>query len=170
MNPWDPPTTSGSASGASTSMHAPQQQSAFSSSSAAFGLASGASTQHPLQVIREQDDEDEFETFSETRGRRSSMAHHREASEEIDIPQGADAMTATMARILNQQVAINRQLMSNKGASLPVQLPYFHGRANENVQTWLFQVDQVFKAKKIEPRQTIYYVVACLKEAALHWY
>ena len=98
------------------------------------------------------------------------MAHHRDPSEEIEIPQGADAMTATMARILNQQVAINRQLMQNKGSSLPVQLPYFHGRENENVQTWLFQVDQVFKAKKIEPRQSIYYVVACLKEAALHWY
>jgi hypothetical protein len=148
MDPWNPTTTQGNAAGASTSIHAPQQQPAFSSSSTAFGLASGASAQHPLQTIREQDDDEEYETFSETRGRRSSMAHHREPSEEVEIPQGADGLTTTIARILNQQVEINRQLMNNKGASLPVQLPYFHGRANENVQTWLFQVDQVFKPKR----------------------
>ena len=98
------------------------------------------------------------------------MAHHREPSEEVEIPQGADGLTTTIARILNQQVEINRQLMNNKSASLPVQLPYFHGRANENVQTWLFQVDQVFKAKKVPDHQAIFYVAACLKEAALHWY
>jgi len=121
--------------GASASIHAPPQldPSSFAAQATSFALH-GTSMQHPLEVIREQDDDEESGIYSETRGRRSSMAHQKSRAEDFDIPEGADAITRMFPRIFSEEVEINWQLMSNKSASLPVQLPFFHGRANENVQ------------------------------------
>ena len=151
-------------------MHAPPQQPAFASSSSGFGLHR-PSAQHPQDTIRQQDRESDDEVFSETFGdpqRRQSTTTRVELP---DIPENptADQTNTAIFKILREQVKINSKL-TNRGATLPVQLPFFHGRANENVRTWLFQVDQVFRAKKISDEEGLYYVASCLKEAALHWY
>jgi hypothetical protein len=101
---------------------------------------------------------DPNDNHSETRERRGSLRP--------DTPYNNPD---TLSRILAEQVAINKKLL-NKGSSLPIQLPYFHGRANENVQTWLFQLNSTFKAKNIADEEAVFYLTTCLKEAALHWY
>ena len=155
---------------ASASIHAPLvDTSSFIAQASTFSLY-GASTQHSLEVIREQDDDEESGVYSETRGKWSSMAHQKSRVEDIELPENTDPVFKAFVRIFSEQVEINWQLMSNKSASLPMQLPFFHGRANENVQTWLFHVDQIFRAKRIDTRQTVNHLVVCLKEAALHWY
>ena len=138
-NPWQGTSASAAGVGGTTaSIHAPSSQ-AFQSSPTQFRLASGASHQHPLTTIREQDDDDDvsLDNYSETRGRRfSSRADKRPEDDEDDINPDDDTNTKLL-KILQHQTEINKQLAS-KGAILPVQLPFFHGKANENVQTWLF--------------------------------
>ncbi|CAG8665329.1 15384_t:CDS:2, partial [Dentiscutata heterogama] len=53
---------------------------------------------------------------------------------------------------------------------LSVQLPVFHGKQDENVMTWLLQVDLLYKARKIENEERLQYIITGLKDAALQWY
>lgn len=55
-------------------------------------------------------------------------------------------------------------------SGINLQLPSFHGRAGENVTSWLFQIDEVFQARNISDASRLHYVVGSLKEAALQWY
>src|SRR3954454_19812234 len=69
---------------------------------------------------------------------------------------------------INTRLAANAQ--DGRGKTLPVNLPDFHGRAGENVISWLFQVREIFQAREINDGQAIHYVAGSLREAALHWY
>ena len=166
-NPWN----AAQQQGLSSSIHAPQGppqgNQGFAANAASFGLGStsGAGVGGGLPDI------DEEETFSETR---RPSTHAQPEDEEEEEEDNDRTLTRNLTKILRQQVRINEQLMASRNAgsasTLPVQLPFFHGRANENVQTWLFQLSQIFRAKGINSGQSIHYVAACLKEAALHWY
>ena len=75
-----------------------------------------------------------------------------------------------MLGLFCEQVKLNKRLIG-RGSSIPVQLPIFHGRTNENVKTWIFQMEQVFQAKRIHhDEEGLSYIAASLKEAALYWY
>ncbi|CAG8506497.1 11830_t:CDS:2 [Cetraspora pellucida] len=41
---------------------------------------------------------------------------------------------------------------------------------DENVLTWLLQIELLFKAKKVEDKERLQYVIAGLKNVALQWY
>ena len=44
---------------------------------------------------------------------------------------------------------------TSQARGLTVQLPVFYGKQNENVITWLLQVDLLFKARKIEAKEQL---------------
>src|SRR5687767_13402774 len=80
-----------------------------------------------------------------------------------------------MRKLLEQQVQFNQIMMHNLGESGSgltniSHLPPFHGRPNENVTTWLFQIKKIFRAKRITGKQAIPFVAEGLREAALIWY
>jgi hypothetical protein len=52
----------------------------------------------------------------------------------------------------------------------PVKPPIFYGRKNENVITWLFQMDQIFHNRPSSDESKLCFVVSCLADAALGWY
>jgi hypothetical protein len=56
----------------------------------------------------------------------------------------------------------------HKGVSIT--LPTFSGLAEENLESWLFQVTSAFRVKNIDPDLQTVCVVSGLKEAALLWY
>ena len=80
-----------------------------------------------------------------------------------------------MRQLLQQQLQFNQMLMQqmgggNNGPANVGHLPPFHGRANENVTTWLFQVGEIFRAKQITGKRAVACLAEGLREAALIWY
>ncbi|CAF1505899.1 unnamed protein product, partial [Didymodactylos carnosus] len=53
---------------------------------------------------------------------------------------------------------------------LNVPPPLFYGKELENVNTWLFQVEEIFKVKNVQGEQQLHYVSTLLREAALQWW
>lgn len=55
-------------------------------------------------------------------------------------------------------------------SSLSVQPPKFHGSPRENILTWLFQVENIFQAKRVTDSDRLLYVSSLLADSALMWY
>lgn len=51
----------------------------------------------------------------------------------------------------------------------PSKYPTFRGKANENVMSWLFQIEELFNFKGYNDDQCIHLVASCLEGAALQW-
>jgi len=54
--------------------------------------------------------------------------------------------------------------------SLNVQLATFQGRSSESVSTWIFQIEEAFKAKGIGENRKVAFAASSLRDAALQWY
>jgi transposase InsO family protein len=56
-------------------------------------------------------------------------------------------------------------------ASLPVKLPTFKGVPNENVDSWLFQIEEIFKARRVTADEDkLHYIAVLVEGCALQWY
>jgi hypothetical protein len=75
-------------------------------------------------------------------------------------------------QFITNQGNLNQQMVAAQatGPSLNINLPPFHGKAGENVSTWIFQVGEIFDARGILHARRLHYIAGCLKDAALHWY
>src|SRR3954447_15160453 len=54
--------------------------------------------------------------------------------------------------------------------SLNIQLTTFQGRSSESVSTWIFQIKEAFKAKRIGENWKVAFEASSLHDAALQWY
>jgi len=90
----------------------------------------------------------------------------------LDTNQFNQQFLMLFTQFINNQGNLNQQLTAAQaaGPSLNINLPSFHGKAGENVSTWIFQVGQIFDARGIPHNRRLYYIAGCLKDAALHWY
>ena len=68
--------------------------------------------------------------------------------------------------VSTSDVSIN--LPKNKGIS--VKLPTYAGTNEENLDSWIFQVEGIFKMKAIDPQNKILCVITGLQGAALDWF
>jgi len=169
---WAPPTDNGAGTGSAWG-NSPNQP--FASDSATFGLATGASSTHPRTLLSTVDED--LSDYESENGRYSTTTHltprtARSRRPSVPADNEEEEMTTEQAIIglFREQLKFNKRT-ANRGSSIPVQLPIFHGRANENVETWIFQMEHVFQAKKIRNNEEgISYIAASLKEAALHLY
>ena len=59
---------------------------------------------------------------------------------------------------------------NSREAPLNISVPLFHGRKGENVDTWIFQVEEAFKARRTPTKYWINYAANLLGDAALQWY
>jgi len=75
-------------------------------------------------------------------------------------------------QFIANQATLNQQIAnaSATGPNLNINLPSFHSKAGENVNTWIFQVGEIFDARGIPHIRRLHYIAGCLKDAALHWY
>jgi hypothetical protein len=72
--------------------------------------------------------------------------------------------------ILFQELLRNSRSGQPHGPKLHAELPKFNGRPNESLSMWIFQANNVFRARGIENLDRLPYVSTCLGEAALAWY
>ena len=76
-------------------------------------------------------------------------------------------LTAGLAGIAGPQ---NNNNQGNV-ARIAVKIPSYKGTPEENVMTWMLQVQNIFAAQKIEDEQLrIHYAATGFEGAALHWY
>jgi hypothetical protein len=165
-NPW---TTTANA-GVGSSMHNPNTTyQPFTADPSTFNLRSSTATPRPPPITQTP-----LPATPDKKGktaRRKPLIPDSDDEDDDEISNISDSQA--ILKILHQQTKINKALAKETnagGPNLPVQLPSFHGRAGENIQSWLFQVSQIFKAKNVKGLQAVHYVAGCLKEAALHWY
>ena len=90
---------------------------------------------------------------------------------------------STLQRLLQQQNdilqylatqhAMNQQEVKNTdsgSSSLQVHVSIYHGRQDENLGSWLFQMEEAFLAKGVPDSRKVHNVSFYLGSAALQWY
>ena len=55
-------------------------------------------------------------------------------------------------------------------SSMNTPLPSFHGRPDENIETWAFAVENQFKARGVDPEAQVALASGLLQGAALQWF
>ncbi|CAF1237754.1 unnamed protein product, partial [Didymodactylos carnosus] len=68
------------------------------------------------------------------------------------------------------QNGTNRTVPSSENNSFNILPPLHHGKEDENVVTWLFQIEELYYAKKVIGDGQLYYSSALSPDAALQWY
>ena len=75
-----------------------------------------------------------------------------------------------LVRLLHQALAPAKTSFPQSGGGYRIEFPTYHGKENESLSLWLFQVEQLFSAKNTPDSERLAFISAHLRDAALGWY